>query len=134
MKQTLIIAALTSVFAINVNASEQDDGFWFPNENLSELTNEVMPVAHIALNDEVNATFNHEASMNMAENKVNNAQKLKFVSRRAAQNPAVKNKQVNNNDDAWIGASYEDEKASKASKRLNRQFRSKRPHIDYQFD
>jgi len=59
---------------------------------------------------------------------------LKFVSRRAKQNPAVKNKSVNKGDDEWIGASYEDEKASKASKRLNRQFRSKRPHINYQFD
>jgi len=63
---------------------------------------------------------------------VNNAKKLKFTSRRSALNQTVKNKK--NNSDEWIGASYQNEKSSQAGTRLNRQFRSKRPHINYQFD
>lgn len=64
----------------------------------------------------------------------NNALRLKFVSRRAVQNPAVKNKDAYKADDDWVGATYVEKRESKAAKRLNRQFRSKRPHINYQFD
>lgn len=63
----------------------------------------------------------------------NNATKLKFTSRRPQLNPAVKNKKYEA-DDAWQGATDVEENASNASKRMNRQFRSRRPYIDYQFD
>jgi len=76
----------------------------------------------------------HLADASQADQDVNNALRLKFVSRRAAQNPAVKNKDAYKADDEWVGATYIDEQESKAGKRLNRQFRSKRPHINYQFD
>jgi hypothetical protein len=69
-----------------------------------------------------------------ADNEVNNAARLKFISRRAALNPAVKNQDNYLADDEWVGATYVDEQALEAGKRLNRQFRSKRPHINYQFD
>lgn len=67
----------------------------------------------------------------------NNATRLKFNSRRGYRNPAVHNKDRYKADDAWEGTAYIEEQEAKeaqASKRLNRQFRSKRPHIDYQFD
>lgn len=67
-------------------------------------------------------------------NEQNTATRLKFTSRRGYQNPAVKNKRDYQADDAWQGATLVDEQETKSSKRLNRQFRSKRPHIDYQFD
>lgn len=65
---------------------------------------------------------------------VNNAKKLRFNSRRPALNQAVKNKKSYNGEDEWVAVGYKDSKASKAGQRLNRQFRSKRPHINYQFD
>ncbi|HSR01778.1 MAG TPA: hypothetical protein VLM20_03215 [Methylophilaceae bacterium] len=74
------------------------------------------------------------ADASQADNDVNNSLRLKFISRRAAQNPAVKNKDAYSADDEWVGATYVDEQEDKAGKRLNRQFRSKRPHINYQFD
>lgn len=67
-------------------------------------------------------------------NEQNTATRLKFTSRRGYQNPAVKNKRDYEANDAWQGATLVDEQETKSSKRLNRQFRSKRPHIDYQFD
>ncbi|MGJ8619455.1 MAG: hypothetical protein ACSHWN_03905 [Methylophilaceae bacterium] len=76
----------------------------------------------------------HLADASQADKDVNNALRLKFISRRAAQNPAVKNKDAYSADDEWVGATYVDEQEEKAGKRLNRQFRSKRPHINYQFD
>jgi hypothetical protein len=63
----------------------------------------------------------------------NAATKLKFTSRRPHLNAAVKNRTYEA-DDAWQGATDIQENASNASKRLNRQFRSRRPYIDYQFD
>lgn len=77
------------------------------------------------------------ADAGTATENVNNATRLKFNSRRGFRNPAVHNKDRYNADDAWEGTAYIEEneaKEEKASKRLNRQFRSKRPHIDYQFD
>jgi hypothetical protein len=74
------------------------------------------------------------ADASQADADVNNALRLKFISRRAAQNPAVKNKDAYSADDEWVGATYVDEQEAQSSKRLNRQFRSKRPHINYQFD
>lgn len=65
---------------------------------------------------------------------VNNAMRLKFISRRAAQNPAVNNKDEYKADSDWQGATYVDEKESDAAKRLNRQFKSKRPYINYNFE
>ena len=76
----------------------------------------------------------HLADASQADADVNNALRLKFISRRAAQNPAVKNKDAYSADDEWVGATYVDEQEEKAGNRLNRQFRSKRPHINYQFD
>lgn len=73
------------------------------------------------------------ADASQATEGVNNAKKLRFNSRRPTLNQAVKNKGANGSDE-WVGASYENERATKSSKRLNRQFRSKRPHINYQFD
>ena len=74
------------------------------------------------------------ADASQTDQDVNNALRLKFISRRAAQNPAVKSKDEYKADDEWVGATYVDEQESKSAKRLNRQFRSKRPHINYQFD
>lgn len=134
MKSTLLIGLLCSVFAMNVNANEQhvDDGFWFPNETFSEM--DASQAEQLALNDGVKTSGFSGERITIAENDVNNALRLKFISRRGYQNPAVKNKDDYKADDAWVGATYLDERESKASKRLNRQFRSKRPHIDYQFD
>ncbi|QVL45284.1 MAG: hypothetical protein KFB94_08530 [Methylophilaceae bacterium] len=76
----------------------------------------------------------HIADASQANPDVNNALRLKFISRRAAQNPAVNNKDAQQADEEWEGATYVDEEESDASKRLNRQFKSKRPYINYQFD
>jgi hypothetical protein len=65
---------------------------------------------------------------------VNNALRLKFISRRAAHNPAVNNKDETKADTDWQGATYVDEKESDTAKRLNRQFKSKRPYINYNFE
>jgi hypothetical protein len=111
MKSTFLIALLCSVCVMNVNAREQ-----------------------VALNEGVKASGFSGERITVAESDVNNALRLKFISRRGYQNPAVKNKDDYKADDAWVGATHVDERESKASKRLNRQFRSKRPHIDYQFD
>lgn len=73
------------------------------------------------------------AEASQANHEVNNALRLKFISRRAAQNPAVNNKDEYKTDD-WVDATYADEQESEASKRLNRQFKSKRPHINYHFE
>jgi len=60
----------------------------------------------------------------------NNAVRLKFMSRRAYQNPAVKNKKRSQAE----RDSAMQEREEKARKRLNRQFKSKRPYMNYQFD
>lgn len=80
------------------------------------------------------ATEIQMADASQVEQGTNNAVRLKFMSRRGYQNPAVNNKDQYKSDDEWVGATYVDEKESKASKRLNRQFRSKRPYTNYQFD
>lgn len=77
------------------------------------------------------------ADAETATESVNNATRLKFNSRRGHRNPAVHNKDRYKADDAWEGTAYVEEneaKEDKASKRLNRQFRSKRGYTDYQFD
>ncbi len=74
------------------------------------------------------------ADASQADQDVNNALRLKFISRRAAHNPAVNNKDEYKADDDWQGATYVDEKESETSKRLNRQFKSKRPYINYNFE
>jgi len=74
------------------------------------------------------------AEATQADQDVNNALRLKFISRRAAHNPAVNNKDANSADADWQGATYVDEEESDASKRLNRQFKSKRPYINYNFE
>lgn len=77
------------------------------------------------------------ADAGTATENVNNATRLKFNSRRGYRNPAVNNKDQYNANDAWEGATYIQKKEAieeKASKRLNRQFRSKRGYTDYQFD
>ena len=86
-------------------------------------------------------TVNHQkakvlqiAEASQVDADVNNALRLKFISRRAAQNPAVKHKDAYKADDEWVGATYIEEQKAQSAKRLNRQFRSKRPYIDYQFD
>lgn len=84
--------------------------------------------------NEANLDESAVADTSKANQGTNQALRLKFISRRAYQNPAVKNKKQYNADDAWVGTSYADERESKASKRLNRQFRSKRPYTNYQFD
>lgn len=135
MKHTLLIGLLCSAFAMNVSASEHvDDGFWFPNESFHDKATPSSPVEQLALNDGANPDPVFGDSLMVAENNVNNAMRLKFMSRRGHQNPAVKNKEQYKGDDAWVGTSYADERESKASKRLNRQFRSKRPYTNYQFD
>lgn len=135
MKSTLLVALVCGIFTMQVNANEQDNGFWFPNESLSDTT-EKMPVDQLALNDGVktDSVFDDGVGTVVADNEVNNATRLKFTSRRAALNPAVKNKDAYQADDEWVGATYVDEQELEAGKRLNRQFRSKRPHINYQFD
>lgn len=137
MRSTFLIALLFSVFTVSVNANEHnDDGFWFSTKTFSGVSNEVPVSEQLALNDgiTVDTVFDESISVVIAENDVNNALRLKFISRRGHQNPAVKNKDQYKADDEWVGATYVDEKESKASKRLNRQFRSKRPYINYQFD
>ena len=74
------------------------------------------------------------ADAGTATESVNNATRLKFNSRRGYRNPAVDNKDQYQADDAWVGATYIQERENKASKRLNRQFRSKRGYTNYQFD
>lgn len=64
----------------------------------------------------------------------NTATRHKFNSRRSYQNPAVHNKSEYKADDAWEGATYVKETENKTAQRLNRQFTSKRPQINYQFD
>ena len=62
------------------------------------------------------------------------AKRHNFTSRRAVKSRAVDNKDAYNADDSWEGATYVDEGNLKAKKRINRQFRSRRGHTDYQFD
>jgi hypothetical protein len=135
MRNTLLVALVCGVFTMNVNANEQDNGFWFPNESLSDIAVDA-PANQLALNDSVktDSVFDDVIGSVVADNAINNATRLKFTSRRAALNPAVKNKDAYQADDEWVGATYVDELEADAGKRLNRQFRSKRPHINYQFD
>jgi hypothetical protein len=135
MRNTLLVALVCGVFTMNVNANEQDNGFWFPNESLSNIAVDA-PANQLALNDSVktDSVFDDVIGSVVADNAINNATRLKFTSRRAALNPAVKNKDAYQADDEWVGATYVDELEADAGKRLNRQFRSKRPHINYQFD
>lgn len=78
------------------------------------------------------------AEATQVEESANNAVRLKFMSRRGYRNPAVNNKDQYKAENTLNGATNieqrESERESKASKRLNRQFRSKRSHINYQFN
>lgn len=62
------------------------------------------------------------------------AKRHNFTSRRAAKSRAVDNKDAYNANDEWVGATYVDEGNIKAKNRVNRQFRSRRGHTNYQFD
>lgn len=119
MKRLTLLSTLILGFSMNVhaNANQEQNS----NEAVKSINHQSAHVLQIA-----------DASQ--ADQDVNNALRLKFISRRASQNPAVKSKDNYKADDEWVGATYVDERESKSSKRLNRQFRSKRPHINYQFD
>jgi hypothetical protein len=119
MKRLTLLSTLILGLSMNVYA----------NANQEQNSNEVAK----NMNDQ-SAHALQIAEASQAGQDVNNALRLKFISRRASQNPAVKNKDKYKADDEWVGATHVDERESKASKRLNRQFRSKRPHINYQFD
>ena len=136
MKSTVLVAMVFAMFSLQINANEQDNGFWFPNESLSNTTADEYVANEQASNDAIvtDSVNDDSAGVVAADNEVNNARKLKFTSRRAALNPAVKNQDNYLADDEWVGATYVDEQELEAGKRLNRQFRSKRPHINYQFD
>ena len=136
MKSTVLVAMVFAMFSLQINANEQDNGFWFPNESLSNTTADEYVANEQASNDAIVTDSVNDDSVGVvaADNEVNNARKLKFTSRRAALNPAVKNQDNYLADDEWVGATYVDEQELEAGKRLNRQFRSKRPHINYQFD
>jgi len=135
MKNTLIITLLSGVFAMNVNANEQDDGFWFPNETFSELTSQEMSSEQIALNDATSESLSQgKTNIIVADNSPNNATRHKFVDRRTKLNGAFRNKAKNKSSDKWIATRHVEEKRLKSAKRLNRQFRGRRSHINYQFD
>lgn len=136
MKSTVLVALVCAVFSIQVSANEQDNGFWLPNESLSNTTVDESPANQQTANDGIVTDSVNDDSVGTvkANNEVNNATRLKFTSRKAALNPAVKNQDNYLADDEWISATYVDEQALEAGKRLNRQFRSKRQHINYQFD
>jgi hypothetical protein len=112
MKTLSLLSALLLTVSINAYAN-QDNG-------QQAATNQTAEKIYLA-----------DAS---ADDVVHNATRLKFISRRAAHNPAVNNKDTYKADDNWIGATYVDEQEAKTSKRLNRQFTSKRPNMNYQFD
>ena len=135
MKSTILLALVFGMFSLQINANEQDNAFWFPNESLSN-TAEEETANHQAANDGIVTDSVNDDGIGTvkADNEVNNATRLKFTSRRAALNPAVKNQDSYLADDEWVGATYVDEQELDSAKRLNRQFRSKRPHINYQFD
>lgn len=111
MKKLLLFTTLILSFTLNAYANSNDEH------------------AHAPLTDRL-----HIADASQANPEVNNALRLKFISRRAAQNPAVNNRDAQDADETWQGATDVDKEESEASKRLNRQFKSKRPHINYQFD
>lgn len=136
MKSTVLVALVCAMFSMQINANEQDNGFWFPNESLSYTTVDESVANQQTPNDGIVTDSVNDDGVGTvkADNEVNNATRLKFTSRRAALNPAVKNQDNYLADDEWVGATYVDEQALEAGKRLNRQFRSKRPHINYQFD
>ncbi|MFV1922747.1 MAG: hypothetical protein ACMZ63_09100 [Methylotenera sp.] len=135
MKSTLLVALACSIFTMNVSANEQDNGRWFPNESLSNTVVDAS-ANQVALNDSVktDSVFDEVVGYVVADNAINNATRLKFTSRRAALNPTVKNQDNYLANDKWVGATYVDEQTTEAGKRLNRQFRSKRSYINYQFD
>lgn len=136
MKSTVLVALVCAMFSMQINANEQDNGFWFPNESLSYTTVDESVANQQTSNDGIVTDSVNDDGVGTvkADSEVNNATRLKFTSRRAALNPAVKNQDNYLADDEWVGATYVDEQALEAGKRLNRQFRSKRPHINYQFD
>ncbi len=135
MIRKFLLASVCGVFTMYAYANEQDNNFWFPNESIADTEMDTS-VNHLAKNDGVitDSIPNDDVGSVVAEGEVNNATRLKFTSRRAALNPAVKNQDNYLADDQWIGATFIDEQELEAGKRLNRQFRSKRPHINYQFD
>jgi hypothetical protein len=108
MKKLTLLSALILGFSVNAYA-----------DNNTQNTQSVEPL--------------YLAEASQADD-VNNALRLKFISRRAAHNPAVNNKDETKADTDWQGATYVDEKESDAAKRLNRQFKSKRPYINYNFE
>ncbi len=136
MKTTVLVGLVCTMFSMQINANEQDNGFWFPNESLSYTTLDESVANQQTPNDGIVTDSVNDDGVGTvkADNEVNNATRLKFTSRRAALNPAVKNQDNYLADDEWVGATHVDEQALDAGKRLNRQFRSKRPHINYQFD
>ena len=136
MKSTVLVALVYAMFSMQINANEQDNGFWFPNESLSYTTVDESVANQQTSNDGIVTDSVNDDGVGTvkADNEVNNATRLQFTSRRAALNPAVKNQDNYLADDEWVGATYVDDQEFEAGKRLNRQFRSKRPNIDYQFD
>jgi len=82
-----------------------------------------------------NSNQTHDAAMQVAEapqvkQGVNNAVRLKFLSRRGSRHAAHSDRsQTEVEKSAEVAA-----RETKARKRLNRQFRSRRPYINYQFN
>ncbi|HSR01478.1 MAG TPA: hypothetical protein VLM20_01690, partial [Methylophilaceae bacterium] len=115
MKSKFLLALVCGVFTMHVYANEQDNNFWFPNESIND-TEVDASVNLLAKNDGVitDSVPNDDIGSVVAENEVNNATRLKFTSRRAALNPAVKNKDNYLADDQWIGATYVDEQELEA--------------------
>lgn len=74
------------------------------------------------------------ADATQANEMTKKAKRHNFTSRRAVKSRAVDNKDAYNAEDDWVGATYVDEGELKAKKRINRQFRSRRGHTNYQFD
>jgi hypothetical protein len=113
MKTLSLLSALLLTVSINAYANQENGQLAATNQTAAKL---------------------NLAPASQASDDVNNALRLKFISKRAAHNPAVKNKVAYNAEESWVGATYVDKQEDKASKRLNRQFTSKRPNINYQFD
>jgi hypothetical protein len=112
MKTLSLLSALLLTVSINAYANQSNGE--------QAATNQMAEKIHLAATS--------------ADEVVHNATRLKFISRRAAHNPAVNNKDAYNADENWVGATYVDEQEANTSKRLNRQFTSKRPNMNYQFD
>lgn len=73
MKITVLIVLVCGMLTMHVNANEQDNGFWFPNESLNNTTEDEPVVSQETVDDdnETDCVYDNDTGAISIDHEVN---------------------------------------------------------------